>query len=342
MPATHFSTPPTPIGTASYDQSAGPCSRPARFSAGTWHGAAAARSSTSAASRRICRCRGCSPIRPRRPACLNLTRNIAHEFGTARRPRQCRFAPASSRRAKPQAAGPRADRQHHAPHADEAFRRARRTDRRAAAAFEGRQFRHRYGRGGFTLDLRCRRSVNGGSREPCGYKRAAASGHLEACHANTIVIFGASGDLTSRKLIPALFSLLRKDRLPPGTRIVGFARTKFSNDEWRKKLTETTQKFAGEELGRRRLAGILQVDLTTIPGDIGQAADFTALAKLLQRHRNKGRYGNAALLSFHRAAIVRTGDRPTWRRRSGRRSRTAAPRRHRKAVRHRSGHAPST
>jgi len=61
------------------------------------------------------------------------------------------------------------------------------------------------------------------------------------------VIFGASGDLTSRKLVPALFSLRRKDRLPPATRIVGFARTKMSHDEWRKELTETTQKFAGKE-----------------------------------------------------------------------------------------------
>ena len=45
------------------------CSRPARSSAGTWSSRAAARSSTSAASPRTCRCRGCSPTRPRRPAC---------------------------------------------------------------------------------------------------------------------------------------------------------------------------------------------------------------------------------------------------------------------------------
>ncbi|MFG0264478.1 MAG: hypothetical protein ACF8AM_04910, partial [Rhodopirellula sp. JB055] len=38
---------------------------------------------------------------------------------------------------------------------------------------------------------------------------------------NTIVIFGASGDLTSRKLIPALFRLFSRGRLPESTRIVG-------------------------------------------------------------------------------------------------------------------------
>ncbi len=35
----------------------------------------------------------------------------------------------------------------------------------------------------------------------------------------TIVIFGASGDLTARKLVPALYELFRKRRLPEGTRI---------------------------------------------------------------------------------------------------------------------------
>lgn len=39
----------------------------------------------------------------------------------------------------------------------------------------------------------------------------------------TIVIFGASGDLTQRKVVPALFSLYFKGRLPADTRIVGFA-----------------------------------------------------------------------------------------------------------------------
>ncbi len=40
----------------------------------------------------------------------------------------------------------------------------------------------------------------------------------------TLVIFGASGDLTSRKLIPALYELFRKNRLPKETQIVGFSR----------------------------------------------------------------------------------------------------------------------
>ena len=50
---------------------------------------------------------------------------------------------------------------------------------------------------------------------------------------HTIVIFGASGDLTSRKLVPALYNLMRTGSLPPDTQIVGFARTPLNDDEWR-------------------------------------------------------------------------------------------------------------
>ena len=42
---------------------------------------------------------------------------------------------------------------------------------------------------------------------------------------HTIVIFGASGDLTSRKLVPAIYNLMRGGSLPADTRIVGFSRT---------------------------------------------------------------------------------------------------------------------
>ena len=40
----------------------------------------------------------------------------------------------------------------------------------------------------------------------------------------TVVIFGASGDLTSRKLIPALFNLAQKNRLPTEVQVLGVVR----------------------------------------------------------------------------------------------------------------------
>ena len=58
-------------------------------------------------------------------------------------------------------------------------------------------------------------------------------GPLDPC---TIVIFGASGDLTSRKLVPALYNLYLNDGLPKPFIIVGASRTTLSHDEFREKL----------------------------------------------------------------------------------------------------------
>lgn len=53
-----------------------------------------------------------------------------------------------------------------------------------------------------------------------------------------IVIIGASGDLTRRKLMPALFSLYCNGMLPEEFCVVGFARSKMSDEDWRTQVTE--------------------------------------------------------------------------------------------------------
>ncbi len=55
---------------------------------------------------------------------------------------------------------------------------------------------------------------------------------------HTIVIFGASGDLTKRKLIPALYHLYAQERLPDNTIIVGYSRSALAHDEFRGRLRE--------------------------------------------------------------------------------------------------------
>ena len=64
---------------------------------------------------------------------------------------------------------------------------------------------------------------------------------------HSIVIFGASGDLTSRKLVPALYNLFRGGALPADTRVVGYSRTPMTDDAWRTSLRETTAKHAEGE-----------------------------------------------------------------------------------------------
>ncbi len=59
-----------------------------------------------------------------------------------------------------------------------------------------------------------------------------------------IIIFGASGDLTQRKLIPSLFNLFCKGRMPKQFRIVGFGGTAFTDDAFRMHLKEGMDQFA--------------------------------------------------------------------------------------------------
>ncbi|SHI53485.1 glucose-6-phosphate dehydrogenase [Propionispora hippei] len=59
-----------------------------------------------------------------------------------------------------------------------------------------------------------------------------------------IVIFGASGDLTARKVVPALYNLYLDDYLPAQYSIVGVSRTPFSDDEFRTHLRSGIEKFS--------------------------------------------------------------------------------------------------
>ena len=59
-----------------------------------------------------------------------------------------------------------------------------------------------------------------------------------------LVIFGASGDLTYRKLIPAVFDLYMNDSLPEGYAVLGVSRSQFTDDKFRKKMKDGIRQFA--------------------------------------------------------------------------------------------------
>ena len=68
---------------------------------------------------------------------------------------------------------------------------------------------------------------------------------MEKADAQMLLIFGASGDLTTRKLIPALYELYVRNLLPENFVILGAARTVLTDDEFRKKQRDgilTSQK----------------------------------------------------------------------------------------------------
>ncbi len=98
----------------------------------------------------------------------------------------------------------------------------------------------------------------------------------------TIVIFGASGDLTSRKLIPALYQLRKKARLPENTRIVGFSRSEISSEQWRARLAETTLQFTGSDFDTSTWNSFAE-NLFYFPGNMENTDDYIRLNDFLDQ-----------------------------------------------------------
>ena len=99
--------------------------------------------------------------------------------------------------------------------------------------------------------------------------------------ARTMVIFGASGDLTSRKLIPALYLQFQRGKLGETTRVVGVSRSPYTDEQWRKELAASTHKYVGEAFDNeswQKFAANVYYE----PGDINAESDFQGLAGRLQ------------------------------------------------------------
>ncbi len=97
----------------------------------------------------------------------------------------------------------------------------------------------------------------------------------------TIVIFGASGDLTWRKLIPALYNNFHKGRLPDRTNIVGFARRPYADETFRERLRDGVETFSRETYS----PGVwdrFSARLGYFQGNLGESGDYVRLQTYLR------------------------------------------------------------
>ena len=99
-----------------------------------------------------------------------------------------------------------------------------------------------------------------------------------------MVIFGASGDLTSRMLVPALDRLAAERALPEGFFVVGVARTPMNDAQFRTSMAEAVAR-SGEAPEGHRISKELLDNLYYVSGEFDDAATFRNLAKTLSRHR---------------------------------------------------------
>ena len=108
-----------------------------------------------------------------------------------------------------------------------------------------------------------------------------------------MVIFGASGDLTKRKLIPALHNLAKDGLLSEQFAVVGVSRSEMSHEEFRAKLTREVEEYAPGEVDPK-VWQWLSERLYYSPGDVQTEGAFDRLGEVLkevnEKHNTRGNY----------------------------------------------------
>jgi glucose-6-phosphate 1-dehydrogenase len=110
--------------------------------------------------------------------------------------------------------------------------------------------------------------------------------------ATTIVIFGASGDLTWRKLVPALYNNFKKGRLVECTHIVGFARRPLTNDSFRAHLREGAAQFSAGTFDPAKWEDFARL-INYFQGNLDVPEDFPKLQAFLQTLEHEPDSGGA-------------------------------------------------
>ena len=112
----------------------------------------------------------------------------------------------------------------------------------------------------------------------------------------TIVIFGASGDLTQRKLVPALHTLACRQLLSPRTNVIGISRSDFSDQEFRDRLYEGIVDYSRAASGPSEVCQLWSryaSHYNYLSGDLGDLETYRRLGDRLDSLR-EGRDGESA------------------------------------------------
>lgn len=103
----------------------------------------------------------------------------------------------------------------------------------------------------------------------------------------SIIIFGATGDLTHRKLLPALYNNYRKERLESVPRIIGYARRDWTSDYFRQRARDGILTYNPDSFDESVFAAFAE-RLSYIRGNLDSADDFSQLQAQLSKHEQAG------------------------------------------------------
>lgn len=104
----------------------------------------------------------------------------------------------------------------------------------------------------------------------------------------TFIVFGASGDLAKLKIFPALYTLFEQKKLPSKFSIIGFARTKKSQENFRQEFSQSIQEAFREKEDPSITQKLLQ-HVYYYTGQYDQLQSYTGLNNFLKKHTSSSR-----------------------------------------------------
>src|SRR5689334_13908445 len=108
---------------------------------------------------------------------------------------------------------------------------------------------------------------------------------------HAVVIFGASGDLTKRKLLPALWHLFAEGLLPQGFSVVGYARSQMTTDEFRQRARDAVREFSKTDPAGEQWEEFESL-LSYVPGEFASELALEELcAHLAELDKERGTNG---------------------------------------------------
>ena len=129
-----------------------------------------------------------------------------------------------------------------------------------------------------------------------------------------MVIFGAAGDLTRRKLIPALYNLAKQQLLSREFAVVGVARRRCPTEEFRKKVSEDIKEFATERTWIQMSGTGSSSRIYYVTGDFDDQDLYATAEGIARQGRQRPHHPRQLFfLSGDRPRFLRADRRKTWR-----------------------------
>jgi glucose-6-phosphate 1-dehydrogenase len=119
-----------------------------------------------------------------------------------------------------------------------------------------------------------------------------------------MVIFGASGDLSRRKLLPALYRLAYDRRLPASFTILGTSRKEMSDDEFRKQMRDAVEQFSDSAPFDQGLWARFSANIYYVSGDLNDPRLYSELAQKITEIGQKNVLFYLAVQPSYYATVV--------------------------------------